>query len=189
MRWHSLLALVIILLFLNGSLGLRAESECEGQLNAMSDGDQMLCYHEAAVSLAIVCPKLQGSCVTNPTDPNCLCTNQAGKDPATLCERIMEVSNDAAARGKNIKNIAESQRNYCLMDVAKYRRDASYCDSIQESAHISVLFGEEISKELCQKTVARLNAANPTDYLQTGDSICTIVFAFPALFIFIIKRK
>ncbi len=187
MQLHlKVIFLILSILFLNGALGLKIEEECD--LHPLSDGDWMLCYHEAAVSLAIVCPKLEGACIANPTDPACICTNSGGHDPAYICGRIIEVSNDAAARGKNILHIAESQRNYCLMDVAKYRRDASYCYSISETSP-GILFGQEISQDICKKTVSRLNYANPTNYLQSQNSICMIVFAFPALFILIIKRK
>ncbi len=168
---------LVFLLFLGGALGLRDVTECDSGTNrntgqVMSDGDRMLCYHEAAITQAVQCQT---------------CTNIGD-----TCQKIIAVSTAASARGKDILSLAEAQRNACLYDVARYTRNQQYCNSIDETALSNTgtaLFGSAVSRDFCISNVVRLNRATPAHYLNDPNNICFLSFVFPAVLGLVFLRR
>ncbi len=158
---------LFIAAMLIGGLGLTTIDKC----NPLTDeGEKMLCYHEAAITQAIVCRNDAG------------CANTA----ADICTQIPGIL------GSNKQNIGESQMNYCLTDVAKYTRNEAICDRIsQDSSALDFLKGADTSKEVCKTAVARLRRTDPDRYLDNAtENLCALSFVFPPiLYLAFIRRK
>src|SRR3989338_301613 len=168
MKFYRYALYLVIAVTLVGGLGLvTTNNDCD----PMNDeGKKMLCYHEAAITQAIVCRN----------DPGC--ANAA----ASICEQIPSLL------GPNKQNIAESQMNYCLTDVAKHTKNEGVCDRIsQDSSALDFLKGADASKEVCKTAVARLRRTDPDRYLDNAtENLCALSFIFPlVLCLAFIRRK
>ena len=145
-------------------------ADCQGARAFLDTGEKMLCYHEAAITQAIVCGGNTG------------CANLA----ADLCVEIPHIA------GPGKQNIGESQMNYCLTDVAKYTKNDAVCDRIsQGSSALDFLKGADTSKEVCKTAVARLRRTDPNRYLDNAtDNLCALSFIFPPLlYLAMLRRK
>ena len=159
------LSIFLLFIFLIGDLGLVTEGECADK---KPDGEKILCLHEAAITQAIICQK-----------------NVRCQPAIDLCNKITEVSSKSQ---DNIKNIGESQRNFCLADVAKFTHEASACNEIgYRSSTLDYFVGQSTTtRDACVSEVTRLRKSDPEDYLKEGNknNICSLVFIFPAVLFF-----
>ena len=175
MNMALLFGIFLSFILFSGALGLKTiANDCWNIDANFNPGEKMLCYHEAAITQAILCNK-----------NDVACQNAA----ADICKKIF--TEIAQPSPNNIKNIGEMQRNYCLTDVAKYTRNDAICNDInQDSSAMDFLKGADTSKEICTSAVTRLRHADPGDYLNRPDNICSLALIFPpVLYLAFLRRK
>lgn len=142
--------------------------DCAGDRAYLDTGEKMLCYHEAAISQAIACGR-----------------NSQCPRAESICEEMILIA------GLNKRNIAETQRNYCLQDVARYTRNEQTCNKIlQESSALDFLRGADATRETCITAVRRSRAADPEGYLRGGENLCALAYILPlALFVAFLAKE
>ena len=174
MRAAAVAILIFLSFFLSsGALGLKTVEECQNDPN-LRDSQEMQCYHLAAVTTAYICGPLPSSEY-----------GPCGKAYSTCMEIFTRWGSDSS-KSMDLRRKAELISNNCFYDIAKITRNADTCNGI--SQHLGTpgesLLGSEVTYDMCREETERLAQMDPDNYWTSGkDTICSIVFVLPVLFV------
>lgn len=152
---HSRLFLLLALasLLLSGALGLKFPGDCD----RLTPQEKIYCFHEEAITAAY--------------------TSQSSR-AADVCNQITAA---VSGVGGDVTTIAETEKNICLVDIAKITKDASICERIPDAGPLELLQGSSATKSICRTKVNSLKHADPAVYFNRPDSLCNISFIFPLI--------
>jgi len=174
-RLHILIVLLVFLLIMGCTAGLKKPGDCQ----ILWETERITCWHQAAVSEAYR---------ENPSSASALCENIWNDVGATHI--INNKKDDVAIK-------AESERNLCLYDIAKiiarqtnqtsattYQFAVSMCDNIRQDSYSTSLAGAVVTQDMCYKEVNRTASIRPENYYSNPsnpDNICSVVFVLTPL--------
>jgi hypothetical protein len=163
-------ALFLSFIMLSGALGLRTQPECDSDPKITRNSEKMNCYYGAAITAAYLCR------------PGTEC-----RSAKTICEDIWTkfgapIDPDS---GSDMRPKAELVSNQCYYEIAKITRYPSTCAYVLQRDNLGTqLFGEQVTRDMCEEEVTRLAALAPENYYQSNpNNICAIVFVLPLLFL------
>ena len=169
------LSFIATFLIFSAALGLRTVEGCDSDTNITRDAQKIQCYYSAAVSAAYLCG-------ARPSNHYSSCSQAI-----SICDQIWTTWENS---GDSISKKAELMSNHCFYDVAKITRNEDTCGYIIEHRTVGVeLFGDRVTRDMCQDEVERLAQITPENYFEKTDNICTIVFVLPMLLGLAIARR